>query len=219
MPDRRARVIQHVHAIPGRLRLRLGWLRETPEDAEPLADALAGLDPSMEVRVRPWTGSVLCSFDPERLSEDRVLRAVRRHTRVAIVVRSGERSPEAEAEYARVRDEEEGVVSSLRLRVGEAFRELNREVLHVTEGRLDLGALTGLGFLGVGAAEIATERTLPAPPWFNLAWWAFRTFTISDRRNEGEPGTPGVRFAETAAEGGSAPAPAADPGGDSPAVG
>ncbi len=212
MASRQARVIQRVHAIPGRLRLRLGWLRETPDEAEPLADALAELDPSMEVRVRPWTGSVLCSFDPERLGEDRILRAVRRHTQVAIVVQSGERSPEAEAEYARVREEEEGSVSSIRLRVGEAFRELNREVLHVTEGRLDLGALTGLGFLGVGAAEIATARTLPAPPWFNLAWWAFRTFTISDRGTDGEPGTPGVRFAEAAE-------PGPESGGESPGVG
>ena len=59
-------------------------------------------------------------------------------------------------------------------------------MLRSTDGRLDLGAVTGLGFLAVGAAEIASARTVPAPPWFNLAWWAFRTFTLFGR-DEAEP--------------------------------
>jgi hypothetical protein len=76
--------------------------------------------------------------------------------------------------------------------VADGFRDLNRSVLLATEGRLDLGALAGLGFLSLGAAEIAATRALPAPPWFNLAWWAFRTFTIfrpSDESGEEDDGT------------------------------
>jgi hypothetical protein len=169
------RVIRIVHATPGRLRLRLPWLHERPEEAEPLAETLAGLDASLEVQVRPWTGSVLCTYEPEELDEDRILAAVRRHTKVAIVVRRGESSAEADAEY-RAALLARG--SSLTRAVADGFRDLNRSVLLATEGRLDLGALAGLGFLSLGAAEIAATRALPAPPWFNLAWWAFRTFTI-----------------------------------------
>ncbi len=209
MPESPApRVIHHVHSSPGRTRLRLAWLRRHPEEAESLADALALLHESLEVQVRPWTGSVLCTYDPDELDEHRILRTVRRETRVAIVVRPGEESPEADAEYQRALYRDTPHDGSIRRQMGEAVEGLNREILRATDGRLDIGALTGLSFIAVGAAEIATSRTVPAPPWFNLAWWAFRTFTISghdERQREGMPGTPGVRFAEAAPDG---------PGGD-----
>jgi hypothetical protein len=183
------RVLRVVHATPGRVRLRLPWLRERPEEAEPLAEALAALDASIEVQVRPWTGSLLCTYEPEQLDEEQILAAVRRHTQVAIVLRPGEPSPQADAEY------EAALLahgSSLTRAVSEGFRDLNRGVLLATGGHLDLGALTGLGFLTLGAAEIAATRKLPAPPWFNLAWWAFRTFTIFGPTEEGgdEAGEP-----------------------------
>lgn len=181
------RVIQLVHRCPGRVRLRLPWLREVPADAERLADVLAGLDPSLLVEVRPWTGSVLCQYDPERLDADRVLGAVRRATKVAAVQRRGEPSPEAEAEYARAA---RARVGSLTRSISASARSLNEEVLRATDGRLDLGAATGVTFLAVGAAELATQRSVPAPPWFNLAWWAFRTFTLFGRPEDEEAPEP-----------------------------
>jgi hypothetical protein len=168
------RLIRFVHRSPGRLRLRLGWLRSAPEEAEPLADELASLDRSMEVVVRAWTGSVLCRFDPERIDEARIVTAVRHHTRVAIVLGPGEAPPPTA--FAT-----NGRGSTIRDAITESVRGMNRDVVQATDGRLDLGALAGLGFLTLGAAEIAVTRTLPVPPWFNLAWWAFRTFTLSAR--------------------------------------
>jgi hypothetical protein len=178
---RQLRIIQMVHSVPGRTRLRLGWLRETPDEAEALADHLAGLDPSIEVRVRPWTGSVLCTYDPERLDADAIAAAVRRHTGVAIVLRPGETHPETQAPYRR--EENDGSVRKL---TREAFRALDHDIVRATGGRLDLGSLTGIGFLAVGAAEILAARALPAPPWFNLAWWAYRTFTTTGGADEEE---------------------------------
>jgi hypothetical protein len=168
----RARVIELCHEIPGRLRLRLDWLRAHPELAEPLADRLAALDESIEVRVRAWTGSVLCEYDPERLDVDSIVAAVRRHTRATKLRRPGERPPPETPARA---------PGDVRVRgaVNEAFHGMNRGVLRVTDGRLDLGALTGLAFLAAGALEIAVTRRVPAPPWFNLAWMAFRTFQLS----------------------------------------
>jgi hypothetical protein len=174
--ERHPRIIHLVHSVPGRARLRLTWLHEFPDDAAPLAEHLARLDESIEVRVRPWTGSVLCSYDPERLNEERIVAAVRRHTRVAIVLRPGESHPEAPGPLRRA---PRTATSTIRRAMTDAFRGLNQEVLEVTEGRLDLGALAGLSFLTLGASEIIRTRAAPVPPWFNLAWWAYRTFTIS----------------------------------------
>lgn len=183
MQKPRRRVIERVHSIPGRLRLRLRWLRdEDAAAAEALADHLAALDPTIEVVVRPWTGSVLCEWDPSSLDEERVIAAVRQHTRVAIV--EDPSSPPPPAEPPPEPTPEDGNGSSIRAAVQQAFGSLNQEIQEVTEGRLDLGALTGLSFLGIGAAEIFAARSVPAPPWFNMAWWAYRTFTISGQEAE-----------------------------------
>ena len=182
MQKQRRRVIERVHVIPGRLRLRLRWLRdEEVGEAERLADQLAGLHPSMEVRVRPWTGSVLCEWDPEAFDAERVIAAVRQHTQVAIVEEPGA----AQAPEPPSPTPEDGNGSSIRSAVQHAFGTLNHEIQEATDGRLDLGALTGLSFLAIGAAEVVGSRSVPAPPWFNMAWWAYRTFTISGSDAEG----------------------------------
>lgn len=169
------RVIHLVHTSPGRTRLRLPWLRSAPAESTTLAEALAALNGMLEAAVRPRTGSVLCQYDPDRLDPERIIAAVRRHTRVALVVRPGEESAAEAAAYERKFLAEE---SSFSRALTKSFRGIDRDVLVATDGRLDLGTLTGLGFLAAGAAEILVTRKLPAPPWFNLAWWAFRTFTM-----------------------------------------
>jgi hypothetical protein len=58
----------------------------------------------------------------------------------------------------------------------EAFRGLDEELLRITEGGMDLGVLVTLGFVVAGAFEVMVTQKIPAPPWFNLAWWGFRTF-------------------------------------------
>jgi hypothetical protein len=169
------RIIRLAHSSPGRMRLRLRWLREAPEEATRLADKLAALNGMIEAAVRPWTGSVLCHYDPERLDEHRIVTAALRHSRATAVVRPGEEN-QLESESAPATSG-----SSLGHAVADSFAAINREVVAATDGRLDLGILASLGFVTVGAAEIAVTRQLPAPPWFNLAWWAFRTFTMFER--------------------------------------
>ena len=182
MSDARRRIIHIVHSGAGRLRLRLGWLRAAPQEAPALADHLASLNGMIEAAVRPWTGSVLCQYDPKKLDEGRILAAVRRHTRVTVTLRPGEEPPPQAVERA----EPGAPASSLARAVAQSFAAINEEVLASTDGRLDLGILTSLGFMTAGAAEIAVTQQLPAPPWFNLAWWAVRTFTTFER-DTGKP--------------------------------
>jgi hypothetical protein len=169
------RVLSIAHALPGRVRLRLHWLPEAPDEARPLAEALASLPGISEVRVRVRTGSVLCLFDPERLDAGAVAEAARAASGAERVLSTGESPPRLEP-VPRLGG------SALGRETARLFRDLDSDVLRVTEGRLDLGTLATLGFLSAGAIDIVATRTVPVPPWFNLAWWGFRTFMTLEQR-------------------------------------
>ncbi|HSP81454.1 MAG TPA: hypothetical protein VLQ93_23250 [Myxococcaceae bacterium] len=172
------RIIYLAHASPGRTRLRLPWLRKEPEQVAPLADALEQL-PGMEVvEVRPYTGSVLCTHDPLLLTVEALVEAVKRHTGVELVVHPGERSQAEEEELLRTLR----TGTNLAVETSRFFKGLNLDLLRATEGRLDMPTLAALSFMVAGAVEVVVTKNLPLPPWFNLGWWAFSTFTRLERK-------------------------------------
>jgi len=174
------RVIYVVHQSRGRLRLRLALLRDERELAEAIADQLSALDGVESVEVRPFTGSVLCAYDGWALQPDRLIDSVRALAQADRVVGENEERP-AEVEREMVRSAR--LNGSGVARAASTFvEELDLEVLRATNGGLNLGTLAALGFMAAGAAEIVSTGKIPMPPWFNLGWWAFRTFAISEKR-------------------------------------
>lgn len=169
------KLIRIEHSLPGRVRLRLPWLHDERVIGEPMADRLAALPGMKEVRVRVFTGSVLCIFDPARLDEAQIVEEIKSHTHVDAVLRRDEPLPHELRKKLR-RDHQEA--NRIARAAATFFAGVNEDVLEASEGRLDLGTLASVTFATAGAAEIATTRSLPLPPWFQLAWWAFRTFTI-----------------------------------------
>lgn len=171
------RFIYLVHTSPGRTRLRLPWLRREAAQATPLADGLQQVRGMEEVEVRPYTGSLLCIHDPQVLSIESLLEEVKRLTRVERLARPGEEPPEEEEELLRALSRGSSVARA----ASRFFKEINVDVLRATEGRVDLGTLAAFGFMAAGAVEVVISGKLPFPPWFNLGWWAFRTFTSTEK--------------------------------------
>lgn len=167
--------ISVAHSLPGRVRMRVSGLRDEPSSAAAIADALASLPGVLEVRVRAFTGSVLCSYDDSRTTESDVVEA------------TGSLVATEMARVAKPRRRTRARGSQVGRAVVEAFRELDADVREATEDRLDLGTVAALGFLVTGAVEVVSTRTLPAPPWFNLAWMAFRTLTVFETEADEAP--------------------------------
>jgi hypothetical protein len=161
--------IEIAHRIPGRVRVRMPFLRKRRDDAERVARRAAELPGVLEVEGHPFTGSLVVRFDAERVDEDRVLAALRDATGVTLMVRRGERRPAPRVVPG-------APASAVGRATMEAFRGLDEELLRITEGGMDLGVLVTLGFVVAGAFEVMVTQKIPAPPWFNLAWWGFRTF-------------------------------------------
>src|SRR5262245_730835 len=147
-----ARIIRIVHELPGRLRLRLPFLHDAPAEATPLADGLASLEGMIEVRIRPYTGSTLCLYDPAKLAMPTILDATRTLTGVGDIVRPGEPLPKAIADRARAAAREP---SRLALAAATFFRGVSDDIQIASEGRFDLGMLATVAFAVAGAAEVA----------------------------------------------------------------
>jgi heavy-metal-associated domain-containing protein len=156
--------IEIAHAMPGRTRLRIRGGKLDTDVATRLADAVAA-QPGMErVEIDIRTGSALCSHTTT--------------TDAAVVLKAAQVSlaklgPAAVPKPAPVQN---GGTTAIARELTKFFQDANRDLLAATEGRLDIGTAATLSFLGAGALQVVARQELPAPPWFNLAWWGFRTF-------------------------------------------
>ncbi|HWU89256.1 MAG TPA: hypothetical protein VN253_18445 [Kofleriaceae bacterium] len=175
------RYLQIAHALPGRTRLRCPALRAERAHAGRVADALAAMPGVREVKVRPFTGSILVDHDAS-ITGAALVDVAQRVLACDRVLAHGERPPVQGAVPK---------LSKIAKLAAAAFREADRDVLRASEGSLDLGTLTTLAFLGAGAAQLAFDREMDLPPWFNLAWWGYRTFMTNEQaeiRSLDEPG-------------------------------
>jgi hypothetical protein len=171
------RLVYLVHRGPGRLRLRLRWLRDAPDEATALADRLAALPGAAEVEVRPSTGSVLVRYDPELLDGERVVDEVLRATGVDHTTLPGHESAEevrALLNHAAARGRPLGRALVV------AARRLNLHVLRLTDGQLSLGMVVSAGLLGTAAAQVVARGEIELPEWYQLLWWSFRSFTTTE---------------------------------------
>jgi len=159
------------HHLPDRTRLRTPALRKDPAACERLADALAGIPGVREVKIRPYTGSALV-FHDEGVAIEILLEMARRALDIDRVLAAGEDPPT---------DPQVPAFSSLARKLVVAVREIDRDIRRGSDGTVDLGMLATLGFLGAGAAEVVASGKLRMPPWFNLAWWGFRTFMTTEQ--------------------------------------
>ena len=162
--------IQIVHELPERTRLLSPALRRNERRCEQVADALVDVRGVRDVAARPYTGSVLVEHD-RAITAQVLLETGARALAVDILPR-GAKPPLPDTVPP---------LSAVAHKLVQALREIDRDVRRSFEGSVDLGTLITLGMLGVGATEIAVSGQLPLPPWFNLAWWGFRTFVTTEQ--------------------------------------
>ena len=165
------RWISITHHLPERTRLRTPVLRKDPAACERLADHLAAIAGVREVKIRPYTGSILVEHT-QGVTVSHLVSATRSVLGLERVLAAGEPEP---------LEEEVPPLSSIARQLAVVMRQLDRDIRRATDGFSDLGTLATLAFLAAGAVNIVTSEELPLPPWFNLAWWGFRTFVTLEQ--------------------------------------
>ena len=169
----RPRFVRPAHESPGRVRFRLSWLHDQPDEADAIAEQLAALPGIEEVRVRAYTGSVLCLYDPLRLDAERITGALLQATGVDKLTPHGEETPE---ELRAIVGEAVREGSELSRAMAEAGRGLHLDFLTLTEGRAGLGTASTLFFWLAALGRAAASDELPLPHWYELIYWGFRSF-------------------------------------------
>ncbi len=168
------RIIYLAHDSPGRVRYRLSWLRDHQSEATPVADAIAELPGVDEVQVRPFTGSLLVTYDPSHTDVNAVRSALLAATGVADVTLPGHETPEQIRQILRGSFDDGSHLSQA---VVKAFQGINVDVLRMSGGRASLGALTSLGMWIGAAAKVLSSGRIELPEWHQLLWWGFRSFS------------------------------------------
>lgn len=155
------------HAIPGRLRLRVGdaSVKRRREILSAVED-MREHDGVRSVSTNERTGSALITFDPEHLDPEGVVRILRTaHEALDDLV------PPAIAEHLDRSASE--VAEAVQARASRA----NQRVLKATDGRVDLRMLVPIGLAGVGLRQLLREGpALASIPWYVLCYYAFDTF-------------------------------------------
>jgi hypothetical protein len=175
--------IEIVHALPGRVRLKIAGLKGDPALAGEAQTKLAGVPGIKAIEANSITGSLLILYNQEQLMSLDALARLSEILRqllpdldtggfsawLTAVADGGGREPEQGA----------GLIPTLRGVAGQISQGLNVNLLI---------PLT-LFFLGVRSLWLAEKMAFPA--WYDYFWFAFSTMVMLNRKwVEGSPVAP-----------------------------
>ena len=167
--------IQVVHALPGRVRLKVAKVKGNPELARNAQEKLAAVPGIQQVEANPVTGSVLVLFD---------LASVAAETIEPLGEVLAEFFPEIEAL---------SLISGLASMAANpgadanpggsliaGVQGLNAEVGRITGG-LDLKLLVPLALLFFGVRGLLAAEKTTFPAWHDYFWFAFSSLVMLNR--------------------------------------
>jgi hypothetical protein len=178
--------IRVVHAMPGRVRLKVDKVKGNAAFAQKAQDKLGQMPGIKRVEAQPVTGSVLVYYDAAALLADGAL--------AALTDGFSELFPELGADVLSLGlDSLIGHLAAGGAPEGAAGRPravtsligslaaLNDRVAQATGG-LDLKFLIPMTLLFLGARSLWTSKKAPVPAWYDFLWFGFSSFVLMNLR-------------------------------------
>ncbi|MDD3581731.1 MAG: hypothetical protein PHW74_12005 [Desulfobacca sp.] len=168
--------IRLIHAIPGRVRLKIARLKHNQDLARVIHHRFATLPGVRRVEVNTRTGSLLVLFDPQEIIS---LESLQTLSEILPEV-----APDLDvnqlADWLTDPTANQGN-NPLARSIVDGLGIVNSSVRNATGGLLDLKVLLPLtlGFFGLRALLIAEEVLWPT--WFDLFWFSLGTFVMLNR--------------------------------------
>jgi hypothetical protein len=164
--------IKVVHAIPGRVRVKISRLKEDPTLAREVQERLAAVRGIQRAEVNPITGSVLVLYDRTALeSPDSLLSLIEWFSPLIPDLEFSE----LEGWLASANGD--GADTPFAERLSAIFGSLNAKVGETTGG-IDLKLLLPLTLFLLGMRGVLVAGKGVFPTWYDLLWFAFGTFLM-----------------------------------------
>jgi hypothetical protein len=163
--------IKVVHAMPGRVRVKLSRLKNNPAFAREIQERLSGVEGIQRVEVNLVTGSVLLLYDAEGV--DPVDSFISLAGTLALLFPELDMS-ELQTWLGSSGDEPNGQLSVAE-RLSTLFGAMNQQVGKST-GSVDLKLLLPLTLFLLGVRGLLVAEKVTFPAWYDLLWFAFGTF-------------------------------------------
>lgn len=176
--------IKIVHAIPGRMRLKVGDVRENPTLAGELQRRLTSLPGVRTVEVNSRTGSVLILYKATAFTSTEALQELAKPL--------AELFPGVEINEVRSwmsSANGSGSAPSLTQGITSFFAGLNKNIETATGSAVDLRILLPLGLFLLGLRSLVSSENRPLPTWYDLFWFALGTYFMMHPK-PGEQPTP-----------------------------
>lgn len=167
-----------VHALPGRVRLKVAKFKGKPALARRAEEKLAKVPGIKQVEAKPGTGSLLIHYDTDRLFSLGSLEI--------LSATLGELFPEIEVAtlmgglLALTENSGAGTGSAIAAGITDSFGSLNTGIGKITGG-LDLKILVPVALIFLGLRGLWTSEEAISPSWSNLLWFGFASFVMLNR--------------------------------------
>jgi len=168
--------IKLVHAIPGRVRVKIAQLRDNPAFAREICERLAGVRGIQRIEANPLTGSLLVLYNPEEMTSLESLFAL---SEIVTPLFPGLDMAQLE-EWLGQSGTGSGAAASLASGISSGLGALNTRVGKATGG-LDLKLLLPLTLFVLGVRGLLVATKVPFPAWYDLWWFSFGTFYMLNR--------------------------------------
>jgi len=159
-----------VHAVAGRLRVKVPGIRNNPPAATKLQRSFEAIEDVLQVTANPRTTSIVIRYRPQ--AEEAVQEALQAELPEL-------RPFDFSRRYAPSANGSPGS-SPFARRIAGKLRDWNQQVEDRTA--LDLKILVPLTLVTLGIVSLLVtalrRRSLPLPDWYDLLWFAFNTFVI-----------------------------------------
>ena len=180
-----------VHALPGRVRLKVAKIKGNPAQARQAQEKLAKVPGIRQVEAKPGTGSLLIHYDTDHLFSTASLEI--------LSVTLGELFPEIEvltlAAWLASLAENPGAGTGPSIAAGltGSLQAANTQLAKLTGG-LDLKLLVPLTLIFFGFRRLWAAEKVTFPSWSDYLWFGFASFIMLNRGLvEGSSGTTAER--------------------------
>jgi len=183
--------IRVTHAIPGRIRLKIGALRANPALARRLEDRLAGAPGVRRAETNPGTGSLLLHYDEATEEWRDQAQALAQH----LAPLSPRLDTHVMKQALTRADEPSNGAPLLEPHHVTGFFQSVNDTVAGTTGGMGLKLLVPVVLVLLGVRGFLAAETTAVPRWYDLLWFGFAAFVMLNGA-----GVPPTRAAEEAAE-------------------